>query len=206
MHKGTVYPGEHRAIVERETWDRVHSILAENARRGGNRTRQSAPALLQGLIRCAACGRAMAPSHARKNGKRYRYYVCQSAIKNGHDSCPVRSLPAGEVEEAVANQIRALLKAPEMAARTLAAARRDQDAPLPEADIVAALAALDPVWEELFPAEQARIVRLLVETVNVRPDGIDLELRGDGMASLIAELAPEPTGASEPAPKKRRAA
>ena len=40
----------------------------------------------------------------------------------------------------------------------------------------------------MFPAEQARIVRLLVEAVDVSPDGLDLKLRGGGLEALIAEL------------------
>jgi hypothetical protein len=49
---------------------------------------------------------------------------------------------------------------------------------------------LDPLWEELFPAEQAQIVRLLVEWVEVSPDGADIRLRLDGLASLVRDLNP----------------
>ena len=41
---------------------------------------------------------------------------------------------------------------------------------------------------ELFPAEQARIVELLVERVDLQPDGIDLRLRIEGLTSLYSEL------------------
>jgi hypothetical protein len=41
----------------------------------------------------------------------------------------------------------------------------------------------DPPWEELFPAEQARIVRLLVESVHVKPDGLELRFRTLGTLS-----------------------
>jgi hypothetical protein len=51
---------------------------------------------------------------------------------------------------------------------------------------------LEPLWDELFPAEQARIVRLLVERVDVRPDGADVRLRLDGLASLVRDLAARP--------------
>ena len=30
VHKGESYPGEHDAIIDRETWDRVHAILQES--------------------------------------------------------------------------------------------------------------------------------------------------------------------------------
>jgi len=52
----------------------------------------------------------------------------------------------------------------------------------------AALADLDPLWDELFPAEQARIVQLLVERVDVTESGISLRLRTEGLTSLVADL------------------
>jgi hypothetical protein len=54
--------------------------------------------------------------------------------------------------------------------------------------VLEALQRLDPVWEELFPAEQARILQLLVERVDVSLDGIDIRLRTDGLTSLVADL------------------
>jgi DNA invertase Pin-like site-specific DNA recombinase len=185
VHKGKPYPGEHQAIIDAPIWDKVHSILSENARRRGNHVRAATPALLKGLIRCASCDRAMTPSHARKNGRRYRYYVCQSAIKNGHASCPVRSLPAGEIEEAVLVQVRALLRAPEMVARTLESSHGDSS--ITEDDAIQTIAALDPLWDELFPLEQARVIRLLVDTVTVTPEALQVSLRAQGLHSLIAE-------------------
>ena len=55
-----------------------------------------------------------------------------------------------------------------------------------------ALEQLDPLWDELFPAEQARIVRLLVERVEVSPAGADIRLRLDGLASLVRDLRASP--------------
>ncbi len=47
---------------------------------------------------------------------------------------------------------------------------------------------LDAIWEELFPGEQARILRLLVERLEVGTEGIDFRLRVEGLHSLVAEL------------------
>ena len=55
-----------------------------------------------------------------------------------------------------------------------------------------ALERLDPLWEELFPAEQARIIHLLVDRVDVGPDGADLRGKLDGLASLARDLAAPP--------------
>jgi hypothetical protein len=45
------------------------------------------------------------------------------------------------------------------------------------------------VWDELYPAEQARILRLLIERIDVAPDGISITLHAAGIRSLVAELA-----------------
>ena len=45
-----------------------------------------------------------------------------------------------------------------------------------------------PLWDELFPAEQARIVRLLVERVDLAPDGIHVMPRAEGLQTLVEEL------------------
>jgi hypothetical protein len=90
-------------------------------------------------------------------------------------------------------------------ARTITAVRREscaaEDAVLEEGDVIEALAALEPVWEELYPAEQARILRLLIERIDIAPDGISVTLHAAGIRSLVAELADQETpalAASEP--------
>ena len=47
---------------------------------------------------------------------------------------------------------------------------------------------LDPLWDELFPAEQARIVGLLVERIDIGLEGMSLRLRVDGLSGLAREM------------------
>jgi DNA invertase Pin-like site-specific DNA recombinase len=183
VHKGTSYPGEHEAIIDRATWDKVHAILAQNTVSRGNGTRAQTPALLRGII-FAPGGHAMTPSHTRKAGKLYRYYVATDAIRQGYSECPVRTVPAAEVEEAVVAQVRHLLKTPEVIARTWAEARDE----VPEREVVEIVTAFAPLWDELFPGEQARIVRLLVERVDLAPSGLRVNLRAEGLQTLVAEV------------------
>jgi len=192
VHKGDAYPGEHEAIIDRRTWDRVQTMLAENGRRRGNRTRATTPAPLKGLMHCGCCGTAMTPSHTRRRGRLYRYYLCTSAIKNGHASCPVRSIAAGETETLVLAQMQAIFKAPEIAAQVIAAAARLDDdvggVAGREREIVGALGSLDTIWSELFPVEQQRILHLLIERITVEPTGFSITLRAEGIRSLVTEL------------------
>jgi site-specific DNA recombinase len=186
VHKGTAYPGEHQAIIDRALWDRVHAILRESPRRRGAHTRAQTPALLKGLI-FGPTGRAMTPAHTRKGGKLYRYYVSTDVLKRDAAACPVRRIPAAEIESVVIDQLRGLLRAPEIIVRTWRVAR-ESIGDIKEADVREALGRLDPLWDELFPAEQARIVQLLVERIDISPDGADIRLRTEGLANLAFEL------------------
>ncbi|MGI3212732.1 recombinase family protein [Roseovarius tibetensis] len=192
VHKGESYPGEHDAIIDHETWDRVHAILQESPRKRAARTRADTPALLKGLL-FGPDGATFSPTHTRKGGRLYRYYVSQTVLKHGAGACPVGRVPAGEIEAAVIDQLRAVFRQPEIVAGTWKAARAHGD-DISEADACAALQQLDPLWDELFPAEQARIVVLLVERVDIGTDGLNVRLRIDGLAGLSRELL---TGAIE---------
>ena len=186
VHKGTAYPGEHEAIITRALWDKVHGILRESPRVRAGRTRAATPALLKGLI-FGPTGCAMTPTHTRRGDKLYRYYVSQSVLQRGADACPVGRVPAAEIEGAVVDQLRGLLRAPEVIVGTWRSARREIDG-LSEAEVREALEGLDPLWDELFPAEQARVVQLLVERIDVGQGGVDIRLRVDGLARLVDEL------------------
>ena len=186
VHKGTAYPGEHEAIVSLDLWDKVRSIIKESPHARTNHTRAQIPALLKGLI-FGADGRAMSPVHTKKKDRLYRYYVAASLLKGENPAGVVRRVPAAEIEAAVIDHVRGLLRAPEVIVATWRAAR-DQGGGLSETDVREALQSLDPLWDELFPTEQARVLQLLVERVEVRPDGIDLRFRVDGLQTLVADI------------------
>ena len=187
VHKDNVYPGEHGGIISRGLWDRVHRILQESPRTRANKNRAQSPALLRGLI-FGVDGRAMSPTHTRRHGKLYRYYVSQSVLKGDGGDSVIRRVSAAEIETAVIDQVRALLRQPEIVVGTWMAAR-SQLPDLTEEDAREALERLDPLWEQLFPAEQARIIRLLVERVEIGPAGADIRLRIAGLTSLVRDLA-----------------
>ena len=188
VHKGKSYPGEHAAIIPQALWNQVHEIMASNPHMRAGLARNRSPALLRGLI-FGADGRALSPTHTRKQGRLYRYYVSQSVLKGGADDAPYRRLPAGEIEALVLDQLRALLRQPEVVVGTWRAAR-EEEADITEEDTRLALERLDEMWGELFPSEQARIFCLMVDRVEVGTDGAEVRLRLDGLGSLAREFRP----------------
>ena len=94
----------------------MHGIIGESPRKRALRTRAQTPALLKGLI-FGPTGAAMTPAHTRKGGKLYRYYVSTDVLKRDANLCTVRRVPAAEIESAVVDQLRGLLRTPEIIVR-----------------------------------------------------------------------------------------
>jgi DNA invertase Pin-like site-specific DNA recombinase len=191
VHKGTPYPGEHEAIVDQKLWDKAHAILSESPRMRAKANRTpKAPALLRGLV-FGPDGGALSPSHTRQGGKLYRYYVSQAALRRGASSSPLGRINAAQLEEAVIAEVCRVLQAPEIRVKTWRVARKALPR-LTEAEVREALENFEPLWDQLFPAEQARIIRLLISRIDVAPESIEIQLRAEGLTSLIHDLKTAP--------------
>jgi site-specific DNA recombinase len=189
VHKGTSYPGEHEAIIGKDLWDRVHAILRESPRERRAKNRNTSESLLKGLI-FTSTGAAMTPTYTRKGDKLYHYYTSMDLIRNravAEKASPLR-LSAAVVDSAVIAELRRLIGAPEVAARVVARYAQE-GVRVSETDIVTALRRFNDLWDALFPAEQARIVRLLVSRVTVGPAGISVDLRNNGLAALVRDIS-----------------
>jgi site-specific DNA recombinase len=131
-YKDEIHEGEHPAIVDEETFQRAGQILKRNGATGGRHVRNRFGAILKGLINCVPCNCAMVPTHATKKNRRYRYYVCANAQKRGWHTCPSKSIPAGEIEKFVVDQVRGIGRDPALLVETLGGARAEAKARIKE--------------------------------------------------------------------------
>ena len=195
---GQSYAGQHQAIISLDLWDAVHAII-EKRKKGPRVKHTENPALLTGLL-YAPDGQRLLPSHTtKKNGRRYRYYVPYLEKRQGAGASaqPGRRsmgpLPAAEIERAVLTQVHQVLQAPEMIiAVWQAGMAMPERAAMDEPSILVAMRQISTVWEHLFPAEQNRIMRLLIERVQLRDDGLDIVWRDDSWAQFSRELERQP--------------
>ena len=103
-HKGTVYPGKHPAIIDRETFDAVQAQLAANGQTRKVKRRASEAILARRLF--DEVGEPLVPVHASKGTVRYRYYVNRSHhLGEADDASSSLRLPAREIEQVVAKAL-----------------------------------------------------------------------------------------------------
>jgi DNA invertase Pin-like site-specific DNA recombinase len=119
-HGDQVYPGQHYAIIAASLWDQVQQRLAGNRKAHSNRATANVSSPLAGRMFDPE-GNPMRPSHARKGGRRYRYYVSRDLMTRtvGAGATGWR-IPALEMETAVAQAIIARLVDPEFASAAFA--------------------------------------------------------------------------------------
>lgn len=123
-YKDELHNGEHDPIIDQDLFDKFHHQLKENGRTGGVEVRNKYVARLRGLLRCKCCGTAMTHTFCGKNKRNfYRYYRCINAIKNVHDIYPAGTLPAGEIERVVIDEVLGLAKDETLLAQMLTNAR-----------------------------------------------------------------------------------
>jgi site-specific DNA recombinase len=172
-HNGQLYPGQHPALIDSETWTAVRDQLATNARDHRRKAHATAPSLLAGLLTDGQ-GERLTPSHGVKKGRRYRYYVSGALITEaGTDRVQRWRLPAQEVEDAVIRVLTAALTSPAMLFEQFGTAGIPSD----QTRKMLARATRFAAALNRSPAERAKVVRDLVEKVVIDENTIRIKVR-----------------------------
>jgi len=172
-HKTQLYPGQHPALIGIEIWTAVRDHLAANARNHRARADASQPSLLAGVLTDAR-GERLTPSHAVKNGRRYRYYVSAALITQaGTDRGQGWRLPAQQIEDAVIRVLTGALTSPAMLLERFGTAGIPSDQTRKMLDRAPRLAAA----LSGSPAQRAKVVRDLIEKIVIEENTITIRVR-----------------------------
>ena len=142
----------------------------------------------------------MVHAYTMRGVRRYRYYLCNNAQARGYSVCPSPTAPAPELERFVIDEIRRLAHDPDLTAQLAAQndSPDDEDAiPLTAPQATAALAWFGIAWETWSAKDQAIRLAHLVRTIQYDGRGgtIELALKPEGIASLVAEATVQETSA-----------
>jgi len=107
--KGEVLTGQQPPILDRQLFDTVQAKL-DGQINGNKAMRAKSEAQLTGRI-FDDRGNRMSPSHARKRGIKYRYYISSAPLQGAAESAgSVRRVPAAEIEALIIKSVREHLK------------------------------------------------------------------------------------------------
>ena len=195
VHKEQSHPGEHMPIIDQPLWDAVQAQLAGNAAERNASARHRQPSLLAGLL-FDGDGNRMTPSHAVKQGTRYRYYVSGSLItRDQAKNTAALRIPAAEIEQLVSDRVQRWLGDPGSIDKSTAA-RLVADPSIPHR-CVARAAEIDKHWPELPVARKRAVLTSLIERIEVKIDRIDIGLRPPAPAALLDGPNTSPQGAND---------
>jgi site-specific DNA recombinase len=168
IHGGQSYRGQHQPIVSLELWNNVAARLRQNNQSHRTGKSHSTPSLLSGIL-FDSHGVRFTPTHAVKNGKRYRYYTSQSVISDAGIKPTITRFPAQELERFVKSQIHLLLQAPDKCTAGMKES--------PSKDALAERAGdLARKWPQLGNSKQHEFVRNILKRITVGQTTIGLEV------------------------------
>jgi site-specific DNA recombinase len=196
--KGKSFPGQHDPIINQALWDAAHAFVMRR-KQGERDPTTKYPALLTGLLFAPDGQKMIHQATRKKSGRIYRYYVPYLHKRQavGATLAPEKtnlgSLPAAEIETAVLTQVHQVLSAPEVAIGAWKACQRHpMGTALDEPLTVIAMKRIAAIWDQLFPAEQQRIMRLLIDRIEVHERGLEIHWREDGWLGLGTEVTQHP--------------
>ena len=104
VYKGEALPGPQPPILDRALFDAVQAKLADQDN-NHIRTRLRSEAFLMGKIYDDR-GHRMSPSHSRKKGVKYRYYLSLPLLDGRPEEVgSICRVPAAEIEHVVAEEV-----------------------------------------------------------------------------------------------------
>lgn len=100
--------GKHKGIIDSEQWIEIQNILDTN--KNLKNTGTSFKGLLNGLLHCGNCGRAMNASYGvkRKDGSRPFYYRCNSKMQGGVKVCNVENIRTNILDSKVIDKLKSV--------------------------------------------------------------------------------------------------
>jgi len=180
-HKGLRYPGLHEPIIDRDVWDAVQQQLSQQGSHRRARSGKVASSPLLGKI-FDDDGKRLTPSHALKDGRRYRYYISRGLV-TGTSEKPGWRLPASQIEKIVAAEAAAML------ADRAAIGTALEKAGLPSNKLSAAFDAADGFQRQLLSeVECDEALAALIGRVELRSNTVRLTITLQPLAGLKEEL------------------
>lgn len=108
-HKGTCHPGQHKAIIDQELWEKVQLLMASNSAEHKSSSHNTVSSPLTNKL-FDVSGERLVPVHVNKKGRRYRYYISESLRRDPKNaSSSGWRLPGQEIEQMIKQAVLSII-------------------------------------------------------------------------------------------------
>lgn len=172
-HKKNIYEGQHEAIVSQELFDEVQKIKSKNRIGRLAPSRFVEHSLLKGFIACDCCQAAMVSTRSNKKNKIYEYYTSVRAVKEGFKNCHLGSIPAGEMNNFILQQIELIIKSPKIIFGLIEEAKIVRP-DIKDVQVLDKLNGSESFIHHLSSTVQRQLLMLLIKKIRVNVDRIKI--------------------------------
>lgn len=135
LDDGTIIDCSWPPLIDQQMFDAAQARLAENSeKRPTGKQSVAYVFLLEGLLRCGACGSMMTRASANGRSGQYFYYKCTKKHRTANIGCTIRDLRADAIEKFVIDQLRARALDPDAIKKAVAEANAGRDQGLAEVE------------------------------------------------------------------------
>ncbi len=195
-HRDTLFIGQHDALISVNLWEAVQQRLEDNRHDHSVRVGVKDPSLLSGFIYDDK-GHLMSPAHARKDQKRYRYYVSQAVMQYREtEGGSVLRIAANVIEELVVRQLRTLLATSHALKPHLECFHFSTDE---QKQIFKEAESWANRWETLSPSQHISFLKKVINKIEVGRKGVVIHMLPYELISCLL-----PQGSSLPQTKEQK--
>jgi hypothetical protein len=193
FHKGATYPGKHEAIIDRVQWNQVQELLRGNRQGKRRKARVTKASLFTGILFDAA-GNLYTPTHAKKAGRRYRYYTSQAVIHKATETDVPARIPAHDLEVAATERILEFLNSPKQVLGALGPSGKHSRGGR-YAELLSQASDKVSSWARASSDAKERFIRAILERVVIHQDEVEILIRTDALIHQLAGKMAPPSAA-----------
>lgn len=106
--KWIVVENTHEEIIDKDTWNKVQTLLTRRTRDLDLNSNRS---IFAGYLVCGECGRAMAKkNYVSAKGKKYHRYTCGTYTRLGKDYCTPHAITHHTLEQIILQDLKIIIK------------------------------------------------------------------------------------------------
>ena len=189
-HHGTLYDGQHEAIISETIFDAVQKIRASKPKsQHACLYNKNEVGIMRGLLTCGCCHSTMTPAASQGHGTKRYYYTSIAAKMYGHHKCTNGAVPLAAMDECMIKIVSQLFQDPKVFQALV-----EKIAPNKTMELLRVLRTPEKVFYKLPDRQKHLLMKLVITGITVNRDTMEINWTDLGLSLLPETLLQTTTG------------